>query len=134
MVALLTASVMVVIPLQWKGAEDALHLNGLAALERLSGFGLIVGIGPIRRFLKQPADQRICGFENGRAHQDLPLGVPLAVQRLGFKTRDQLPDFFFPGKEDGGRERICFFAAAMFRRVSSMTRSAYCSVSCRYWA
>jgi hypothetical protein len=134
MVALILAGVVVVIPLQMEAAEDALHPDGFPTLARLSGLGLVTGIGPIRRLLEQPADQGVGGFENRRAHQDFQFGDALAVQLPGFKAGDQLLDFFFLGKEDGGRGRFFFLAAAMCWRVSWMTRSAYCSVSCRYWA
>ena len=137
MVALILARVIVVVPLQLEGAKDALHPDGLPPLARLSGFGLVAGIGPVGGFLQQPANQRIGGFEHRRAHQDFQLGNALAVQLPGFKTSDQLLDFLFLGQEDGGAGAVrCpfFLAAAMFWRVSSMTKSAYSSVSCRYWA
>lgn len=134
MVALILARVIIVVPLQLEAAEDALHPDGFPALARLPSFGLIAGIGPVRSFLEQPADQGIGGFEHRRAHQHFQFGDALAVQLPGFETGDQLLDFLFLGEADGGRERCFFFAAAMFWRVSWMTRSAYCSVSCRYWA
>lgn len=118
MVALILAGVIVVIPLQREAAEDALHPDGVPALAHLSGFGLVAGIGPVRGFLEQPANQRIGGFENRRAHQDFQLGDALAVQLPGFKAGDQLLDFFFLSEEDGGRERLFFLAAAIFWRVS----------------
>lgn len=131
MVALLLAGVIVVIPLQWEAAEEALHPDGFPALARLSGLGLVAGIGPVRRFLEQPADQRIGGLEHRRAHQHFQLRHALTVQFPGFEACDQLLDFFFLGEADGRRERFFFFAAAMLWRVSWMTRSAYSSVSCR---
>lgn len=105
MVALSLAGLIVVIPLQLEVAEEALHPDGFPALAPLSAFGLIAGIGPIRGFLQQPANQRIGGFEHRRAHQEFQLGDALAVQLPGFKPGDQLLDFFFPGEEDRGLER-----------------------------
>lgn len=69
---------------------------------------------PDPRFLQQPADQGVGGFEHRRPHQDFQLGDALALQLAGFKAGDQLLDFFFLGEEGGRRERFFFFAAAMF--------------------
>ena len=118
-----------VISLQLKGAEEALHPDSCPALARLSGFGRVAGIGPVRSLLEQPADQRVGGFENRRAHQDFPVGDALAMHLPGFKAGDQLLDFFFLRQENRGRGGLFFLAAAMFGRVSWMTKSAYCSGS-----
>src|ERR1039458_9222487 len=91
----------------------------------------VAGIGAVGGFLGQPTDQGIGGFEHRRPHQDFQLGHAVAAQLLGFKAGNQLLDFFLLREEDGGRDGFFFFAPAMFRRVSWMTNSAYCSVSCR---
>jgi len=91
------------------------------------------GVDPVGGLLEQPADQRIGGFENRRAHQHFQLGDGVSVQLPGFKTTDQLLDFGFLGEEDFGRDGF-FFEPARFWRVCSMTKSAYCPVSCWNWA
>jgi hypothetical protein len=110
-----------------------LHPDGFPALVRLPSLGLVVGIGAVGGSLEQPTDQRIGGFEDRRAHQDFQLSDAVAVQRLGFEAGDQLLDFFFLCEADFRRDGFFFFAPAMFWRVSAMTKSAYCSVSWRYW-
>jgi hypothetical protein len=54
--------------------------------------------------LEQPADQGVGGFEYRRAHQDFQLRDGVSVEIFGFKTGDQLLDFFFLGEEDFGRD------------------------------
>lgn len=134
MVSLLLTLVIIVIPLQLEAAKDALNDDGFPSLARLPNLGLVGNIGPVSGLLEQPADQRIGGLEHRRAHQHFQLGDALSAQLPRFKTGDQLLDFFLLGEEDGRRERNFFLASAMFWRVSWMTRSAYCSVSCWYWA
>lgn len=51
--------------------------------------------------------------------------------RLG-EAAHQLLDFLFLGAEEPGRG-LFFFEPAIRCRVSSMTRSAYCLVSCSNW-
>ena len=133
-VALILARVIVVIPLQREAAKNPLHPNRFPALAHLSGLGLVADIGTVGGLLEQPADQRIGGFENRRAHQHFQLGDAVPVQLLGLEAGDQLLDFFFLREEDFGRDGFFFFAPAMFWRVSWTTHSAYCSVSSRYWA
>src|SRR5208283_1368891 len=123
----------IVIPLQRKAAKNPLRLHRCPALAHLAWLGLVSRIDLIGGLLEQPADQRIGGLENRRAHQDLQLRDGVSLWRPRLKTGRQLSDFFFPGQEDFRRD-FFFFEPAMFRRVSSMTKSAYCSVSCRYWA
>lgn len=130
---LLLAGVIVVIPRQRKAAKNPLHFKGGPALAVLSGLGLVTGVGLIGGLLEQPADQGIGGFENRRAHQYLQLGHRIAVQLPGLKAGRQLLDFLLLGQEDF-RRTFFFFEPARFWRVSSTIKSAYCSVSCRYWA
>ena len=132
--ALVLALVIIVIPLQLEAAKNPLNADRFPALARLSGFGLVAGIGAVGGLLEQPTDQGIGGFEHRRSHQDFQLGDALAVQLPGFKTVDQLLDFLFLRQEDLGWEGFFFLAPAMFWRVSWITNWAYCSVSCRYWA
>jgi len=67
-VALILARVVVVIPLQPEAAENPLNLNRFPSLARLSGLGWVLGVNPIGGLLEPPADPRIGGFENRRAH------------------------------------------------------------------
>jgi hypothetical protein len=76
---LLLAWVMVVIPLQVEATKNPLRLDGRPALALLPRLGLVTGIGLIGGSLQQAAHQRISGWENRRAHQDLQLGHGLAV-------------------------------------------------------
>jgi len=69
-VALILALVVVVIPLQLEAAKNPLNPNRFPALARLSGVGLVIGVDSVGGLLEQPADQRIGGFKNRRAHQD----------------------------------------------------------------
>ena len=131
--ALLLAWVVIVIPLQGEAAKNPLRLHRFPALAHLSWLGLVIRIDLVGGLLEQPADQRIGGLENRRAHQDLQLGDGVSLWHPRLKTGDQLLDFFFLGQEDFRRD-FFFFEPAMFWRVSSMTKSAYCSVSCRNWA
>jgi hypothetical protein len=63
-----------------------------------------LGVDSVGGLLEQPADQRIGRFENHRAHQDFQSGHSVSMQLFGFKTGDQLLDFFFLGQEDFGRD------------------------------
>jgi hypothetical protein len=65
-----------------------------------------MGVDPVGGLLEQPAGQRVGEFENRRAHQHFQLGDGVSVQLLGFKTANQLLDFFFLGEEDFGRDRF----------------------------
>jgi len=132
-VTLILALVVVVIPLQLEAAKDALNADPFPALARLSGVGVVLGVDSVGGALEQPTHQGVGGFENRRAHQDFQLGDGVSLQLFGFKTGDQLLDFFFLGQEDFSRDGFFFLASAMFWRVSRMTKSAYCWVSCRYW-
>ena len=67
-VALILALVVIVISLQLEAAKNSLNPNRFAALARLSGLGLVLGVDSVGGLLEQPADQRIGGFENRRAH------------------------------------------------------------------
>jgi hypothetical protein len=95
---------VVVIPLQLEAAKNPLNPNRFPALARLPGLGLVMGVDAVGGLLEQPTNQRVGGFENRRAHQDFQLGDGVSVQRFGFKTGDQLLDFFFLGQEDFGRD------------------------------
>ena len=103
-VALILALVVIVISLQLEAAKNSLNPNRFAALARLSGLGLVLGVDSVGGLLEQPADQRIGRFENRRAHQDFQPGDGISVQLFGFETGDQLLDFFFLGEEDFGRD------------------------------
>lgn len=114
MVALILALVIVVIPLQREAAKYPLNTDRFPALARLSGLGLIAGIGAVGGLLEQPTDQGVGGLEHRRAHQDFQLGDALAVQLPGLEAGDQLLDFFFLCQEEGRRERCFFLASARF--------------------
>ncbi len=79
MARLLLARLVVVIPLHREAAKNALHLQRDPLFADLTGLGLVLGIGLVGGLLEQPADQRVGGFENRRAHQLFQLGdgVPL---------------------------------------------------------
>src|SRR5207247_863672 len=126
------ARVIIVIPSYRKAAEDPLRLDGFPAFAHFPGFGLVGSINAVGRLLKQPANQVISRFENGRAHQHLQLSDSSSFWGLGFKLGNQALDFFVLGQEDF-RWNFFFFEPAICWRVSSMTKSAYCSVSFRSW-
>ena len=127
--ALRLARVVIIRALQFEVAENPLHGDGLAALALLPGFCLVGGVDALDGLLEQPTDQGIGRFENGGAHQQLQLGHGGAVSCVNFVAGDQLLDFLFLGEEERRREWF-FFASASCWRVSAMTRSAYCAVSC----
>jgi len=56
-----------------------LNPNRFPALARLSGVGLVIGVDSVGGLLEQPADQRIGGFKNRRAHQDFQLRDGVSV-------------------------------------------------------
>ena len=68
---LLLACVIVVIPLQFEMAKQALDLHAHPLLERLAGLGLVGGVDLIDGGLQQVAHQRVGRFEDRRAHQPL---------------------------------------------------------------
>jgi hypothetical protein len=71
--------VIVVISLQLEAAKNPLNPNRFPALARLSGVGLVIGVDSVGGLLEQPADQRIGGFKNRRAHQDFQLRDGVSV-------------------------------------------------------
>jgi len=124
---------LIVVALDLETAKNSLHPNGFPALANLPGFGLVTRVDTLSRLLQQPTDQIIGRLENSRAHQYLQLDDGVSLWALGFKPRDQLLDFRFLGQEDGGGDGL-FFNVARFWRVSAITNSAYCWVSCWNWA
>jgi hypothetical protein len=90
-------------------------------------------IDSVDRLLEQPADQFIGGLKDRGPEQGLQLRNKLRLGALGLKAGDQLLDFLILRQEDVLGD-FFFFAAAMLWRVSAMTSSAYCWVSCWYWA
>ena len=63
------ADVIVVIPLQDKGAEDAIDRYGLPPLALFSGFGLVGSIDLLDRSLQEKPHQRRGRFEQGGPDQ-----------------------------------------------------------------
>src|ERR1051325_6239153 len=124
------SGMVVIVPFQWEGAEDAIDHEGLASLGKFSGFGLINRIDLISSRLEQKPNQRIGGFENGCAHQHFQLldGHPVGLARL--KARHQLSDLLILGEEEFGGGLFFFNPEASSARVLWMTNSAYCWVSC----
>jgi hypothetical protein len=86
-------------------------------------------IDSVDRLLEQPADQFIGGLKDRCPEQGLQLRDQLRLGTLALKAADQLLDFLILRQEDE-RGDFFFFAAAMLWRVSAMTSSAYCWVSC----
>jgi hypothetical protein len=86
-------------------------------------------IDSVDRLLEQPPNQLIGGLEDCGPEQGLQLRDQLRLGALGLKPEDQLLDFLILRQEDVARD-FFFFEAAMLWRVSAMTNSAYCWVSC----
>src|SRR5690348_3851333 len=111
------AGVMVVIPLQDKGAEDAIDRYGLPALALLSGFGLVGSIDLVGCALQEKAHQLGGRFEHSSPDQHFePLHIDTAGCG-GLEAGYELVDFLFLGQEELGREGFFLEPAAIATRV-----------------
>lgn len=122
--------IKIVVALDGEGTENALDLQSRAPLAMLSGLGLVGGIDPVGCLLKEKGDHLGGGFENGHAHQHLPLLGGGTADRPRAQAVDQLLEFGVLGRGDGRGEFDFFLRpAAMSARVRSMTCWACCSTS-----
>ena len=102
------ASMIIVISLEFKNAEQTFDVQCLPAFALLFGFWNKCSISPINSVLKQKANQGIGRFENRRTNKRFD---PLDQQPSGcltMKILDQFLDLLFLGEEDLGL-RIFFF-------------------------
>jgi len=83
----LFAGVIVVIPLEFERAEEALDLERLAALADFPGLGLVLRINPVGRSLEQVADEGGGRFEEGGADEHFQCLHRHPGGRFGGKAR-----------------------------------------------
>lgn len=125
------AGMVIVIPLEHKGTEDAIQWERRPAFALFSRFGLIGSIDLLRRCLQQEGHQCGGGLEESRSNQHLQLLHRHPAGPGVLESGYELLDFLLLGEEDLRGKGFFLEPAAMAVRVCSMTSSAYCSV--RVW-
>ena len=124
------ARVVIVIPLQDKGAEDAIDRERLPPLALFSGFGLVGGLDLLAAVCSRNPTRAVAGL-NMAVRTSTSSCCTRHPQGGGLESGYELLDFLFLGQEDLRGEGFFLEPAAMAARVWVITSSAYCSV--RAW-
>jgi hypothetical protein len=117
--------IVIVITLNGKAPEEALHLQNIPAFAQLAGFGLIACVGLVGGFLEEKTNDGIGGFEDRSAQEHLQFLNLQAVGMPDKKAGHQLGDFFFLSEGEVGR---FFLEPPISARVLSMMSWAYWSL------
>ncbi len=124
------SGMVVVVTLQSEGTEHPLDLQRLTALAPFTRLGFVSGVDPVGGLLEQPADELVGGFENRGTHQNFQLGDTIAGGLAAGERGHQGLDFCFFGDGDVRIGRFFLAPALRSRRVASVSRREYCSMSC----